>query len=55
MTICHFDITWTGGVRDQLVGSGVQEGAKSQAARILPTAAIIAGALSINVLMHIVV
>jgi len=55
MTVCHFDITWPGGMQDQLVASAVQEGAMSQAARMLPTAAIVTAALSVNVLIHIVV
>jgi len=48
--LCHFDNIWPGGASDQLVGSFLQEGVKSQAAQMLPKAAIVA---SIHVLMHI--
>jgi hypothetical protein len=56
--MCHFDITWPGGVRDQLIGSSLQEqeGGTSRATRMLPkAAATVAAALSVNVLMHIFV
>ena len=47
-TLCYNK--WPGGVRDQLVGSFLHEGVKSQAARMLPKVVIVA---SIHILLHI--